>query len=130
MAFRIEPTATTSFRGAAGALKRPRIHDSAYLGFVRSLPSLITGGRPVEAAHIRYPALELGKRPTGKGEKPDDRWAVPLAPELHRQQHAMNERTWWKQHGIDPVVTALALYGAFRDGDRQAAEHIVMMAGR
>ncbi|MEJ8571290.1 hypothetical protein [Microbaculum marinum] len=110
--------------------KRPRIKQEPYLDFIRSLPSLVPGRRPVEAAHVRYAALHLGKRETGMGEKPHDRWTVPLAGDVHQDQHRHNEREWWERRGIDPLLVCLALFGAYHDGDRVAAEFIVRTAGR
>lgn len=52
------------------------------------------------------------------GRKPDDRWAVPLCPELHRLlkgcQHDSEERAWWKQFRIDPLAVAKMLWGRSR----------------
>jgi hypothetical protein len=90
--------------------RRPRQRDPRHLDFIRQLPCLITGRRPVEAAHIRYADLPKGKPHTGMGEKPDDRWTVPLHPEMHRKQHAMGERRFWEEQGIDPCAVAQALY--------------------
>ena len=40
-----------------------------------------------------------GKRPVGIGEKPNDRWTVPLSHSLHvgdkTCQHASDEKAWW-----------------------------------
>jgi len=99
-----------AFTGSGGKKKRPREHDKAHLDFIRSLPCLVTGKRPVEAAHLRYPDLRYGKTSVGMGEKPDDRWTVPLHRDQHRDQHAAgDERGWWASHGIDPVPVAMAL---------------------
>lgn len=61
---------------------------------------------------------EIGKRPTGMGEKPDDRWAVPLCSSCHRDgpgaQHLVGEKTFWRQVGVNPFVVAEALYVSFR----------------
>lgn len=106
-------------------IRRPRQHDEKHLAFIRQLPCLLTKTNiGVEAAHIRYPDLRAGKRPTGIGEKPDDRWTVPLSNEMHRLQHTGSERAFWKAAGIDPIFTALALYAV--SGDHEAAEQIVM----
>jgi hypothetical protein len=108
-------------------IKRPRVHDEKHLAFLRGLPCLVTKTNiGVEAAHIRFPDLRAGKRSTGIGEKPDDRWAVPLSNEQHRLQHSMGERDFWNATGIDPIFCALALYGV--SGDHEAGELIVMAA--
>lgn len=118
----------TAFSLSPGKRKRPRAHDGKHLDFIRGLPCLVTGTRPVEAAHVRYAAPQWGKRASGMGEKPDDRWAVPLSPAMHREQHSENEREWWLSKGIDPIAVALALWGC--SGDEEAAELILVNAGR
>jgi len=63
----------------------------------------------------------------GAGEKPDDKWTVPLSPEMHTDgpnaQHKSNERAWWEKQGIDPVAVAAALYCS--SGDIEAGEEII-----
>ena len=48
--------------------RRPREHDDKHLAFIRTLPCVITGKRPVEAAHVRYADLAYGKRETAQAE--------------------------------------------------------------
>lgn len=102
----------------SGTRKRPRMHKDSHLAWIRTLPCVVGGEYGVEAAHIRYGSLPHGKRETGKSEKPDDCWSVPLAPDLHRLQHSMNERTFWERYGIDPLVVAALLYLASGDDER------------
>ena len=120
MGYRILRDATAFANAPATGKKRPRKADNAHLAFIRTLPCLITGKRPVEAAHIRYADPVYGKREVGGAEKPDDRWTVPLCPEKHREQHDMNERAFWLIHKIDPLRVALALHAVSGD-DEQAA---------
>ncbi len=109
--------------------KKPREKLEGHLDFIRGLPCLVTGSRPVEAAHIRYPDMRFGKRPTGMGEKPDDQWVVPLSPTMHREQHAFgDELAWWQSKGIDPLIVALALWKA--TGDDEAGEEIIRSTPR
>ena len=98
--------------------RRPREKDEAYLRLIRQLPCLVTArDGPSEAAHIRYSDLAANKRETGVGEKPDDRWTVPLCAEMHRlgnlAQHNSGERDWWRGHHIDPVLVAMELHVAY-----------------
>lgn len=100
--------------------RRPRVSDDGHLRWIRTLPCIVSGRRDgVEAAHIRYSDPRFAKRQVGIGEKPDDRWTVPLHHELHRTgaeaQHSSNERAWWRARGIDPVIVATALYASSRD---------------
>lgn len=93
----------------------PRQHDERHLVYVRLQPCCIPGcHRPAEAAHLRMACLAIGKEMTGKGEKPHDKFAVPLCGHHHREapdaQHQHNEREWWKAQGINPFVIAAALW--------------------
>lgn len=107
--------------------RHPREKAAAHLEFIRSLPSLVPGGGPVEAAHIRYSDLRYFKDHTGLGEKPDDKFAVPLAMGAHQAQHAAgDERSWWANHGIDPVQIAVLLW--LHTGDTAAGEYLVRTA--
>lgn len=108
--------------------RRPRIKEPQHLDNIRQLPCLICFGQPVEAAHLRAKSNMHGKRETGKSEKPSDKWALPLCPEHHREQHSMNELGFWRYHGIDPFVTALSLWAA--EGDIDSMEFIVSLAAR
>ena len=109
-------------------IKRPRIKNEKYLDFIRDLPCVLTGAQ-AEAAHVRSSSLIHGKRETGKGERPDDLWAIPLCPEKHRlgkdAQHTMNEMLFWASEGVpDPFVICALLYVHFCRDDREAAEMV------
>lgn len=106
---------------------KPSGKSNPHLDMIRSLPCLLSG-RPAEAAHIRYPDPAYDKPETGAGRKPDDRWTVPLAPELHRlnkgcQHDAGDERSWWLGFGIDPLAVAQKLWGK----SRIQAERIIIL---
>ena len=59
--------------------KRPRQHANKHLEWIRTLPCIVTGRRDgIQAAHIRYADPRYAKRAVGTGEKPDDKWTVPL----------------------------------------------------
>lgn len=66
-----------------------------------------------------------GKRPTGAGEKPSDRWTLPLCPVHHRlgqnAQHNSGEREWWVAQGVDPLALCKALQTAYEGKSRAAA---------
>lgn len=110
----------------SGGRKRPRKTDDAHLRDIRTLPCVVCLGRPVEAAHIRTVSMQHGKRETGKAEKPDDKWVLPLCPSHHREQHEGNELAFYLKYGIDPFGTALALWGAKEDPE--AMQVIVTIA--
>lgn len=108
--------------------RQPRILAPRHLEFIRTLPSLIPGQGPVEAAHIRFGDRAYGKEPTGMGEKPSDCWTVPLAHDVHMDQHAFgDERTWWAEHGIDPLLVAALLWV---HGGNDASARMVIAAAR
>ncbi len=107
-------------------MRHPRRKSEKHLAWLRTLPSLVRGEGPVEAAHIRYADFQRGKRQTGMGEKPDDMWAVPLAASAHRQQHSTSERRFWEAHGIDPILIAAFLW--LHSGDNEAGRTIIANA--
>ena len=94
-------------------MKNPRLYDPGFLTWLHGKPCVISGRFPVEACHIRMGAPELGKVASGMQEKPSDFWCVPMHPDLHREQHSMNEAEFWKKYGINPFVTALRLYAEY-----------------
>lgn len=106
--------------------KRPAKKEPDYLKWLHELPCLVTGTRPIEACHVSYADPRYGKRERGKGEKADDRWAVPLCSSEHHRQHSMDERAYWASVGIDPLQVALALHGC--DRDNTMAEIIIRNA--
>lgn len=107
----------TAFSLSPRKTKRPRREDGEYLKAVRTLPCVVCLRRPVEAAHIRTGNMLLGKRETGIAERPSDQWVLPLCPDHHRVQHSGNELDFYRKHGIDPFLTALALWGSRHDED-------------
>jgi hypothetical protein len=93
--------------------RQPREEDAAYLAYVRTLPCLICRRPGSDPAHLRSAAPQYGKRRTGMGEKPDDRWVLPLCRNDHTDQHRHNELGWWASKGIpDPFALAQALYAS------------------
>lgn len=121
------PRPATAFSLSPGRGKRkPREKDDKHLAWLRTLPCIITGQRPVEACHVRYADPRFGKFHAGAGEKPHDKWAVPMLAALHREQHDGNERLFWAKYGIDPVQVASALYA--ESGNDEAAYVILRTA--
>lgn len=101
-----------------------RVESGAHLAFIRKLPCVITGKRPVDAAHIRFADKAWGKPQTGVGTTADDRWCVPLHHDVHMAQHAAGERAWWKKQGVDPLVLASRLFFEAA-GDQAKGEAII-----
>jgi hypothetical protein len=90
--------------------RQPREKNERHLAFVRTLPCCLCGAINVDAAHIRVGSINHEKRSTGMGEKPSDRWVVPLCRPCHTEQHAAgDELRFWASKGIDPFMMAMTL---------------------
>lgn len=63
------------------------------------------------------------KNEAGLGQKPHDRWTVPLCGAHHRMQHEMGESKFWDFAVMDPIFLALALWSV--SGDYEAGEKII-----
>ena len=88
-----------------------RERDEEHLAAVRQCMCLKCGKDPAgEAAHIRMASAAHGKRETGMGEKPHDKFTVPLCHECHMDQHAIGEIPFWSALGISPLRAAGLLY--------------------
>jgi hypothetical protein len=74
---------------------------------------------------VRMSEPILSKRQTGKGEKPDDCWALPLCHRHHETQHLKGEKIFWDAHDINPVVACLILRIAYEHEDRKDAERFI-----
>jgi len=88
------------------ALPTPRrVRDREHVKSVTKQPCLICGRRPADAHHLRFvqsPAL---------GRKVSDEFTVPLCRGHHREVHRCgDELAWWNKVGIDPTVSARALW--------------------
>lgn len=95
--------------------REPRQEDAKHLAFVRAQPCCLPFcKREAEPAHLRMDNLAIGKELTGKGEKPSDKFTVPLCPYHHRIgvdcQHNSNEQEWWERTGINPWAIAASLW--------------------
>lgn len=100
--------------------------ESSYLSWLHELPCAITGTTPVEAAHLSSANAFYGHAGRGKGQKAGDRWALPLSPEKHREQHAGNEMAFWRKHGVNPHLLALVLHSLWEQGASEAYAAIVI----
>ena len=106
--------------------RRPRIEREAHLAFIRSLPCVICGSRPVDPAHLRAASPMLGKRAGGAGEKPNDCFVTPLCRQHHDEQQKRAEIWFWRSYRIDnPWQLALALYAASTTKEAETAEQIL-----
>jgi hypothetical protein len=64
-----------------------------------------------------------GKTEPGTGQKPDDKWVVPLCRGHHTAQHACGEKSFWEAWTINPLDIAAFLWAA--SGDEEAALRII-----
>ena len=82
-----------------------RIRDRDHVKFVAENACLICGRQPADAHHLRF------AQSRALGRKVSDEFTVPLCRGHHREVHRSgNEVTWWSKVGIDPSVTARALW--------------------
>jgi hypothetical protein len=104
--------------------RHPRIHNEGHLDFIRSLPCVACQNNiETQAAHLRSPGREYGKRETGMQQKPDDMWTLPLCGRCHSIQHNGNELNFWANLGINPFILAMSLFAA--SGDHELAMEII-----
>jgi recombination DNA repair RAD52 pathway protein len=87
------------------ALSEPkRIRSKQHLRLVAQQPCVICGRTPAHAHHIRY------AQPRGMALKVSDEFTVPLCAIHHRENHTTgDERRWWQERKIDPLVVAQEL---------------------
>jgi hypothetical protein len=82
-----------------------RIRDRDHVRFVTKQPCLICGRKPTDPHHLRF----VQQRALGR--KVSDEFTVPLCRGHHREVHRSgNEAAWWTNAGVDPTVTARALW--------------------
>jgi hypothetical protein len=82
-----------------------RIRDRQHLQAVMRNGCLVCGRTPSDAHHLRF----AQKRALGR--KVSDEFTVPLCRGHHRELHRWgDEAAWWTKLGLDPTVTARALW--------------------
>ena len=82
-----------------------RVRDREHVRYVTQQSCLICGRRPSDAHHLRFAQSRALSR------KVSDEFTVPLCRGHHREVHRSGDETaWWKTAGIDPTVTARALW--------------------
>jgi hypothetical protein len=90
------------------ALSEPkRVRSKEHMRFVAQQPCVICGRTPAHAHHIRY------AQPRGIALKVSDEFTVPLCAIHHTENHATgDERRWWHERKVDPLVIAQELWNA------------------
>jgi hypothetical protein len=88
------------------ALPAPRrIRDREHVKSVAKQACLVCGRRPVDAHHLRFAQSQA------LGRKVSDEFTVPLCRGHHREvHHCGDEAAWWNKAGVDPTVSARALW--------------------
>jgi hypothetical protein len=82
-----------------------RIRDREHVKSVAKQPCLVCGRRPADAHHLKF------AQSRALGRKVSDEFTVPLCRGHHREvHHCGDEAAWWNKAGIDPTVTARALW--------------------
>jgi hypothetical protein len=109
----IDPTSDNSGRPATQgidksvlALPSPRRYrNKDHLRYVAKQACLVCGRKPSDPHHLRH------MQPRALGRRTSDEFVVPLCRVHHREMHrSADERTWWKQYGIDPIKIARKLW--------------------
>jgi ERF superfamily len=101
-----KPPQTDAGDQAVMVISKPvREHDRNHLKFVAAQACLVCGRTPSDAHHIKFAEQRA------MGRKVSDRFAVPICRLHHRELHRRgNERVWWQNQGIDPLVVAITLW--------------------
>jgi hypothetical protein len=82
-----------------------RYRNREHLHYVAQQACLVCGRKPSDPHHLGF------TQPRALGRKVSDEFAVPLCRGHHRAVHrSRDERTWWRQAGIDPIKVARRLW--------------------
>ena len=82
-----------------------RYRNREHLRYVAQQACLVCGRKPSDPHHLGF------TQPRALGRKVSDEFAVPLCRGHHRAVHrSRDERTWWRQAGIDPIKVARRLW--------------------
>jgi hypothetical protein len=89
--------------------KPVRERDREHLRFIASRPCLVCGRTPSDAHHVKFAEQRA------MGRKVSDKFTVPICRLHHRELHRRgDERSWWAEHEIDPLIVAANLWGQTR----------------
>jgi hypothetical protein len=111
------PSTEINAEGVVAISQPVRARDRDHLRFVAAQPCLVCGRTPSDAHHIKFAEHRA------MGRKVSDKFAVPICRLHHCELHRRgNERGWWENQGIDPLVVA-ASHGAEGRGLWHAQKH-------
>lgn len=69
------------------------------------MPRLVCGGRPTDVQYLRFAQNRAIAR------KASDEFTIPPCRGHHRELHRSgNEAAWWGNAGVDPIISARALW--------------------
>jgi hypothetical protein len=100
-----------------------RYRNREHLRYVAQQACLICARKPSDPHHLGF------TQPRALGRKVSDEFAVPLCRGHHHAVHrSRDERSWWRQAGIDPIKVARRLWKethgmARRPAQRPALPH-------
>jgi len=91
---------------SALALPEPRrVRDRDHVRYVAKQPCLVCGRQPADPHHLRF------AQSRALGRKVSDEFTVALCRGHHREVHRCgDEAAWWQQIGIEPSLSARALW--------------------
>lgn len=93
--------------GLAHPKEPPRKRSKAHLLFIRDQPCLVCQQTPCDAHHLKF------AQPRALGRKVSDEFTVPLCRAHHQELHRHgNERAWWANLQIEPLLLAHDLWAA------------------
>ncbi len=82
-----------------------RVRDRDHVRYVAKQPCLACGRQPADPHHLRFAQCRA------LGRKVSDEFTVPLCRGHHREAHRCgDEAAWWQKIGIDPSLSARALW--------------------
>jgi ERF superfamily len=92
-------------KSALALPERRRVRDREHLRHVAAQACLLCGRIPCDAHHLRF------TQNRALGRKVSDEFTVPLCRGHHREVHRCgDEAAWWGKLGIEPTITARALW--------------------
>jgi hypothetical protein len=94
-----------------------RYRNREHLRYVAQQACLICARKPSDPHHLGF------TQPRALGRKVSDEFAVPLCRGHHHAVHrSRDERSWWRQAGIDPIKVARRLWKETRGMARRPSQ--------
>jgi hypothetical protein len=101
-----------------------RYRNREHLRYVAQQACLICARKPSDPHHLGF------TQPRALGRKVSDEFAVPLCRGHHHAVHrSRDERSWWRQAGIDPIKVARRLWKETRGMARRPSQRPALPHG-